>query len=324
MSDSLDLQTWEMLSQWLAQGQNAWLCTVTHTYGSAPRPVGSLFACNSRGERAGALVGGCLEEELLEQLCNPQGQEPAPRYLRYGGDDEESARLGLPCGGSLRLLVEHYRPDRQRRAHLSRILEALRARRVLQRRVDLRDGALSLHPPPAPPRPLEISARELRHTLGPPYRLLLIGASPVSACVARMALLLDYQLTVCDPRPDTLRHWDVAPVTVRRELPDDVIRKNPPDQYSMILALAHDPRIDDMGLMEALRSDALYVGAMGSRKNSAARRERLRALGLSAEQVARLRAPVGLSIGSKTPPEIALAILAELTALRSATGQQPA
>jgi xanthine dehydrogenase accessory factor len=156
-----------------------------------------------------------------------------------------------------------------------------------------------------------------RHFLGPSYTLFLIGISEVSKAVARMATLLDYEIIVCDPRPELIAEWTIEGVTLIQGMPDDVIREQPALNHTAILALTHDPRIDDMGLMEALTTDAFYIGAMGSERTSESRRKRMLLLDVSEQQLEALHAPVGLPIGSKTPAEIALSILAEITRKRS-------
>jgi xanthine dehydrogenase accessory factor len=161
------------------------------------------------------------------------------------------------------------------------------------------------------------------HTYGPQQHLFIIGAGMVSQYLASMALNLDYTITVCDPRQQMLDDFEVSGVNKVCDMPDDAIRAMASDSSSAIVALTHDPRIDDMGLMEALKTDAFYVGALGSARTSASRRERLKQLDLSEQELASLHAPVGLPIGSKTPPEIAVAILAEITAVK-ANARQPA
>ena len=145
---------------------------------------------------------------------------------------------------------------------------------------------------------------------------MLIGAGQVSLYLADMAQKLDYQVIVCDPRQEMLDQWHVDGVRLTNEMPDDAVRQFSQDNFSAIIALTHDPRIDDMGLMEALKTRAFFVGAMGSTRTSAKRRGRLLQLDLTETEINRLHAPVGLPIGSKTPAEIAIAILAQLTALR--------
>ena len=154
------------------------------------------------------------------------------------------------------------------------------------------------------------------HSLSPMYRLLLLGAGDVAKFVAEMALALEYDVTLCDPRPKYLDNWEVDGVETTSRLPDDVVREKFSNPYSGIIALAHDPRLDDMALMEALKTNAFYISAMGSERTSAARRERLPELGLTEEEIATLHAPIGFDIQSKTPAEIAIAVMAEVTAVR--------
>ncbi len=161
-----------------------------------------------------------------------------------------------------------------------------------------------------------------RHFLGPSYTLFLIGISEVSKAVARMATQLDYEIIVCDPRAELIAEWAIEGVTLIQGMPDDVIKAQPSLDHTAILALTHDPRIDDMGLMEALTTDAFYIGAMGSEQTSVNRRKRMLQLDVTEEQLGALHAPVGLHIGSKTPAEIALSILAEITRKRSLRARQ--
>jgi xanthine dehydrogenase accessory factor len=163
---------------------------------------------------------------------------------------------------------------------------------------------------------LEFDGRVLSAVHGPRWRLVLIGAGQLTRYLAEMAHMLDYHVTVVDPREEYAAGWDVPGVPLDRRMPDDVVRELNLDGHSAIVALTHDPKLDDLALMEALKSAAFYVGAIGSKKNNDARRLRLREFDVSDEEIARLRGPVGLYIGSKTPPEIAVAILAEMTAVR--------
>ena len=161
-----------------------------------------------------------------------------------------------------------------------------------------------------------IEKETMFHSLSPMYNLLLLGAGDVAKYVAEIALALEYQVTLCDPRPNYLDNWSVQGVETSSRLPDDIVRESYNNPYSGIVALAHDPRVDDMALMEALKTEAFYVGAMGSERTSAARRERLPELGLTKDEIDTLHAPIGIEIASKTPAEIAISIMAEITAVR--------
>lgn len=309
---SLDQRVLEELASWLRGGDAAWLCTIVATYGSSPRPRGSLFACNDRGETAGSLSGGCVEEDLVEKLI--QGELQGVQLLQYGVTAEENERLGLPCGGRLEILLEPMGSDRL--AHVDALLGAVAERRYLARRVSLAGGAVQLLPADGY-APLAADEGAVTHTFGPRYRMLLIGAGALSSTLSELASAMDYQVMICDPRPDALAQWDGNAVRRINAMPDDAVRDFATDPDSIVLTLTHDPRIDDMALMEALQHDLFYVGALGSVRTTEARVKRLRQLDLSETQLARLHAPVGLPIGSKTPMEIAIAILAELTQLRT-------
>jgi xanthine dehydrogenase accessory factor len=252
---------------------------------------------------------------LLEKLMAGELAQTQPQFFQYGVTAEETERLGLPCGGHLNIVVEPLQAEHIE--HFRPIVAALRERSCIQRVVDLNTGSQQLsvverHQPLA----YDESNETLTQTFGPRHQLFIIGAGMVSTYLAELALMLDYAVTVCDPREQLLDDFPIANVTKIADMPDDAIRAHANDPASAIVALTHDPRIDDMGLMEALKTQAFYVGAMGSSRTSAARRERLIALELSEDEIARLHAPIGLPIGSKTPPEIAIAVIAEITAVR--------
>ncbi|MEX1198331.1 MAG: XdhC family protein [Pseudohongiellaceae bacterium] len=306
--------------QWLEGGSPVWLCTILKTWGSSPRPVGAMMACTPDGELAGSISGGCIEEDFLEQLQDGSlrarhEKEGRPFIIRYGITAEEAARLRLPCGGQLHVLLEWIAPEPENSRVFAELDEALAAHRRVSRIVDLLDGRIS-HRDGTDEPVVQYDEQQLVHGLSPRYRLLLLGAGDVARYVAQMALALDYDVTLCDPRPAYLENWELSGVETVPDMPDDVVRERFANPFSGIVALAHDPRVDDMALMEALKTDAFYVGAMGSDRTSAARRERLPELGLSAAQIERLHAPIGFPIGSKTPAEIAIAVMAEITAVR--------
>ena len=299
----------------LSEGKSCWLATVVATYGSSPRPVGSLLTCDAGGEIVGSLSGGCVEDDLLEKLTLGLLANERAQFFRYGDDDEQAEKLGLPCGGHLDIIVEAL--ETSMLPHFEKITQRLRSRNLCQRTVNLSDRSIETV---NVDRFEELRYDEDDHTLvqtyGPRYQMFLIGAGMVSQYVAEMAQALDYRVVICDPRQDVLDGFPVEGVEKICDMPDDVIRESANDCHTAIIALTHDPRIDDMGLMEALKTEAFYVGAMGSSRTSASRRDRLRALDITANELERLRAPVGLPIGSKTPPEIALSILAEITVIR--------
>ena len=308
---------------WLAAGRNCWLATVIGTWGSSPRPVGSLLACDPDGHIVGSLSGGCVEDDLLEKLTRGELARDEAQFFTYGVSDEESEKFGLPCGGSLRIVIEPLQPDADTRAHIDHLNTALAERRHVRRTVDLNNQLkLTMDAEGYVPLEWDEDSQRLNHTYGPQQQLFIIGAGMVSQYLASMAQNLDYAITICDPRQQMLDDFPVEGVNRVCDMPDDAIRAMASDASSAIVALTHDPRIDDMGLMEALKTDAFYVGALGSTRTSANRRERLKELDLSDAELDRLHAPVGLPIGSKTPPEIAVAILAEITAVKAGVRAQ--
>lgn len=306
---------------WLDQDKPVWLCTILKTWGSSPRPIGAMMACTLDGKLVGSISGGCIEEDFLEQLrdgslkAQYEEQGGQPMKIRYGVTEEEQARLRLPCGGQLHVLLEYIEPSDENRAVFKRLCHDLENHTSASRIIDLKSGAISACDESSE-EAVVIEDGIMTHSLSPMYRLLLLGAGDVARYVAELALALEYDVTLCDPRPKYLDNWFVEGVETTSRLPDDVVRERFSNPYSGIIALAHDPRVDDMALMEALKTDAFYVGAMGSERTSAARRERLPELGLDREEIDSLYAPIGFQIDSKTPAEIAIAIMAEVTAVR--------
>ncbi len=313
----LQQQVLQTALQWLRQEKPCWLATICHTYGSSPRPVGSLMACNIDGIVVGSLSGGCIEEELLKSIIHLPEYQKQPCWVLYPQNNKNDTQYQLPCGGKLKILLEPL--FLHQLSHFESLLASLRNREITQRCVDIPSGKMQLKSTSS--SGLEATETQLRHTLLPHHRLLIIGINPVSLYVAEIANSLDFQVTLCEPRRDFHKHWhpeNLPDITFTEKLPDDVVRAGFNDHFSAIVALAHDPRVDDMALMEALTSNAFYVGAMGSQNTTKKRKERLQELGITKTQIATLHAPIGLTIGSKTPIEIAISIAAELTLTRNA------
>lgn len=315
--DSIDQQVFQQVRRWLKADTSCWLCTVAATIGAAPRPIGSLLAYSEHGELAGSLSGGCVEDDLLAKLKNGELKIDKPQVLEYGVTAEENERLGLPCGGRLHVLVEHWSASDAIRAQVEQLHSLLQQRKVALRRLDLTTGLWRIEEAKSFST-LELTETTLTQFYGPRFQLLLIGAGEVARSLAAMAQMLDYRVLVCDPRKHMIEQWNLDGIELINGMPDDVVREHcNDDAHSIVITLTHDPRIDDMALMEALQHDLFYVGALGSERTSASRRKRLQQLDLTEAQIAKLHAPVGLKIGSKRPPEIAIAILAELTQLRA-------
>jgi xanthine dehydrogenase accessory factor len=316
--DSMDLDVLRQARRWLDEpGARVVLGTVTRTWGSAPRPVGSLVAvrtgADGRAKIAGSVSGGCIEDDLVAQIQAGALALGSPQVTRYGLGAEAARQVGLPCGGLLELVLEPLGPASQ----LDALLAALDAGARVQRTLDLASGAVTLAAAPPPGDVLSLTDTTLTTTHGPRWRLLVIGAGQLTRYLVPLARSLDFAVTVCDPREEHAREGVERDVTFTREMPDDVVTSMRPDAHTAIVALTHDPKLDDLALMEALKSDAFYVGAIGSRLNQAKRRARLAGhFGLAEAELARLHGPVGLAIGARTPPEIALAIAAQITAIR--------
>ena len=303
---------------WLLSGRKCWLSTVVATYGSSPRPEGSMMVCNEHGHIVGSLSGGCVEEDLVEKLKNGVLADSHPQFFRYGESDEEAEQLGLPCGGHLDIVIEPLQNDEQTLHDFDLLSTRLQRRKLIERVLDVGTAQRKVREiDDYAPFSYDYDSRVLRQVHGPSHQLFIIGASMVTQYVAELAIMLEYQVTICDPRQDMLDELDVGGVEKICAFPDDVIRDRANDAQTAIVALTHDPRIDDMGLLEAFDTDAYYIGAMGSSRTSTKRRERLLALDVSEDSLARLHAPIGVPIGSKTPPEIAISILAEVIAERA-------
>lgn len=309
LEQGADREVLDAAMDWLRAGRRVGLVTVVRTWGSSPRPAGSLMALRDDGEYAGSVSGGCVEADLVARWRSGE-LAASPTLVDYGVDSAKAARFGLPCGGRLELLVEAL-PGVE---PFVRLLARLDTGELVCRRVCLETGEVSLHPG-MPDQEFEVTETAIRKTFGPAWDMLIIGAGQLAGYVARIALMLDYRVSVCDPREE-MADWEM-PGAVRVPLmPDDAVRRIAHSPRSVILTLAHDPKLDDMALVEAFDTRAFYIGALGSRRTSDARRRRLLQLGVSSEQLARLHAPVGLPIGGRTPPEIALSVLAGVTAER--------
>lgn len=316
--DSIDLSVLKILREWQAGKLPLWLVTVVETFGSSPRPPGAMFALRGDGFAVGSVSGGCIEDDLV--LRAKLGDLPVDRceVLTFGVTKEESRRFRLPCGGVIRVVVEpvQIREPVLNMGWVEQVLQLVQAHRLVRRtlhfgsmQVELDDARRSDN--------LSFDGTKLVTVHGPRWRMLIIGAGQTSAYLARMAQAMDYQVFVCDPRAEMRATWDVPDTTLMGEMPDDAVQALQADNSTAIIALTHDPKLDDMALLEALKSPAFYVGALGSRTNNAKRRKRLALFDLSADEIARLHGPVGLRIGSRTPPEIAVSILAHLIQVRN-------
>ena len=309
--DSVDIEVLRSAEDWRKQGRRVVLGTIVKTWGSAPRPVGAMVAIRDDGQVVGSVSGGCVEDDLIDKVKAKAVAAAKPQLIVYGVTNEEATRWGLPCGGTLEIVLEPLCEA----SGIAELLERIGHQQLVRRRLEMDSGRATLEPGRWQDA-LEFDGKVLSAVHGPRWRLVLVGAGQLTRYLAEMARMLDYHVTVVDPREEYASGWDLEHVRLDRGMPDDVVREMNLDGHSAVVALTHDPKLDDLALMEALKSAAFYVGAIGSKKNNDARRLRLREFDLSEQEIERLRGPVGLYIGSKTPPEIAVAILAEMTAVR--------
>ena len=309
-----DQEVLQAAHEWLQQGHEVALVTVLKTWGSSPRPAGSLMVMRRDGVHTGSVSGGCVEEDLVQRYRDQQLSENYPTLVDYGVNREDASRFGLPCGGRLELLIEN-NLDISILKELLDILHELQA--VVARRINLHTGEVTLKAVDTE-QGFEYTPHYVSKVIGPRWSLLLIGAGHLSRYVSQMALMLGYRVIICDPREEYAQNWQVEGTELTTLMPDDAVKQYAQQPRSIVIALTHDPKLDDMALLDALESPAFYVGALGSRRNSELRRQRLKQLGISTEQLQRLHAPVGLAIGSHTPAEIAVSILAEITRQRNA------
>ncbi|HEX2238137.1 MAG TPA: XdhC family protein [Gammaproteobacteria bacterium] len=311
--DSVDIEVLRSVVSWRRDDHAVALFVVVETWGSSPRPVGAIAAVRGDGMLVGSVSGGCVEDDLIARVRAGEFLSRLPQFITYGVTREQTESFGLPCGGTLRLLVE---PISNTQTHEA-VLRSVKRRVLVARCLDLQRGTATIIPA-KPGDELAVNAMTVRTIHGPRWRLLIIGAGDVSRYLAQMAQTLDYQVLVCDPRADLVATWNMPGVKHIPGMPDDVVQELAPDCRTAIVALTHDPKLDDLALLEALKSNAFYVGAIGSERNNTKRRARLAEyFALTSAELARLHGPIGLPIRSQAPPEIAVAIIAELTALRN-------
>jgi xanthine dehydrogenase accessory factor len=312
--ENIDVTVLRELFAWRAQGKAALLATVVRTWGSSPRPIGSIMALCEDGRVMGSVSGGCIEDDLIKSYTHEQLiTDQIPRLIQYGITADEAHRFGLPCGGTLELLLE-YNPDA---VLLEDLLARLDEGQLVSRSVYLSNGQVTLKLAPSPVE-LVIETDTLTNTFGPEYRMLIIGAGQLSEYLALMALFNGFAVTVCDPRDAYRSNWAVRGAQVVSMSPDDMVTQMRLDSRSCVVALTHDPKLDDLALIEALDTNAFYVGAIGSRKNNQARKERLiEHFDHTYTSLEKLRGPIGIYIGSKTPSEIAVSVMAEILAVKN-------
>jgi len=311
--DGVDLEVLRACVSWRASGQGTVLFTVAQTWGSSPRPVGAMMALRADGTVVGSVSGGCIEDDLIWKNSKGELPQSKPERLVYGVTADQANRFGLPCGGTIELIAEPLADHSLIEETLAHVLR----RDLVSRELDLNTGAATISLAKQA-EGFTLSKDRMVSVYGNTWRLMVIGAGQLSKFLCQMASGLGFDVVVIDPRQEYAADWGLSGVTRTFDMPDDYVAQNRPDHRTALLALTHDPKLDDLALIEALRSDAFYVGALGSRKNNDARRERfIQHFEVTEEELARLRGPVGIFIGSRTPPEIAVSILAEILAVKN-------
>ncbi|MGB3409227.1 MAG: XdhC family protein [Jannaschia sp.] len=303
---------------WHRQGKGAALATVIETWGSAPRPRGSQLAISADAELVGSVSGGCVEGAVVAEALDAMA-DGTHKVLEYGVSDDDAFAVGLACGGTIRILLETVGGSLP-----VDTLDELVARRArseaVGQAVNVQTGVTSL----VPFHDLYKRLKEDRSgfeedavtfvTLhAPPLRLAVVGGVHIAQALVPMARLAGYAATVIDPREAFASAARFPETTLVHDWPDEAMAAFAPDARSAVVLLTHDPKLDDPALLAALRSEAFYVGALGSTRTHAKRVARLTDAGISPDVIARIDAPIGLDIGSKTPGEIAVAILAAMT-----------
>lgn len=305
---SIDYEVVDKCLDWLRKNYTVYLITVLKTWGSAPRPNGSLLAIREDGQMMGSVSGGCLEAYLFNEfifrkdVCFPCVES----------FDNSIQSLSLPCDSTIQLLLEKLNVADS----LLRVHEQLSKNESIARSVNLNTGEIWFSPY-TKDQAVQQDVNVVTRNFSPQDSLLLIGAVDLSRYISEIGVMLGYQIHVCDPRQEHRDAWCMSTVDVLSCMPDDAVKELVKNSTWSVLALSHDPKLDDMALMEALKSPAKYVGALGSEANNRKRRQRLEQLGLHKQEIARLHGPIGFGIGSRTPAEIAVAIFAELIAQKN-------
>lgn len=330
-SSSPEGDTIDILStadSWLAAGEDVALATVIATWGSSPRPAGSLLAVNVSGAFVGSVSGGCVEGAVIAAATEVM-QSGQPQQLEFGISDEQAWDVGLACGGTVKIYLE-----KLQRHSLAPLLAAIGQRQAMARLIVLETGAAALYPMGADPASGELGSafgeaaqqalaanrsgtatiegqEVFVRVFAPAPRMLIIGAVHIAQHLSTVASLAGFSVTVIDPRQAFATTARFPHTTLLQQWPDKALQELGLDAHTAVVALTHDAKLDEPALIAALRSEAFYVGALGSRKTHAARLERLQAAGLEAAQMQRIRAPIGLDLGGRAPAEIAIAIAAE-------------
>ncbi len=328
MTDTTDVLG--QAADWLSKGKKVALATVIGTWGSSPRPVGSQLAVDDAGAFVGSVSGGCIEGAVVGEALNTIA-DGENRNLEFGVTNEQAWEVGLACGGDVHVLVEP--------ADNLDTLKRLEDEKPIATVTDLATGKKSFVTPAGVSGDLDLSEEmtgNARNALrddrsrifedddnayfvnifNPPLRMAIIGAVHISQALVPMAAMAGFDVTVIDPRGSFATEARFPDVTISEDWPDDAMVEFAPDSRTAVVTLTHDPKLDDPALEVALKSDAFYIGCLGSKRTHASRLERLTELGFAEGDFARINGPVGLDLGATSPAEIAISILGEIVAAK--------
>lgn len=309
----------EIALNWHRAGKGAALATVVQTWGSAPRPVGSQLVVSREAEIMGSVSGGCVESAVVAEALD-RLEEGTCTILEFGVSDDEAFAVGLPCGGTIRILVEPVGVGSGLSEEmLAQVVEARTRREALAVETDTSDWSRRVlgyadrgEAFDADKSGFDDQGRFL-WVLNPPLRLAVVGAAHISQPLAEMARLTGYDVLIVDPREAFASEARFPGHRLSHDWPDIALEAHGLDHRTAVVTLTHDPKIDDPALMVAMRSPAFYVGALGSNRTHGKRVQRMAEAGFSEAEIARIDAPVGADIGAKSPAEIAVSVMAELT-----------
>ena len=301
-----DIKVLSKALEWHASGERVCLITVIKTWGSSPRPIGAMMSININGMSIGSVSGGCIEEELLLTIVNNFPESPS--FLSYSSDKHKS----LPCGGTVVLLIEPVSNSKGWHEFLSRLKSFKNTYRLVNRE----------NPNNSYIKETEVKKESLRDyfiiNYPPPWRLLIIGSGDLSLSMFTFSSLMGYDVSICDPRKEFIESWSNSSISVHRMMPDDFIIRQNIDNKTAIVALTHDPKIDDLAMIEAVKTNAFYIGALGSVRTAKAREQRLiEHFDLTIHQINKIKAPIGIDFATKKVDEIALSIMAEITVVKN-------
>ncbi len=326
MPDQSEIAVLEAARAWMADGHAVALATVVRTWGSSPRPAGSHLAVRDDGTFLGSVSGGCVEGAVVEEAGGVM-KTGAPKMLEFGVTNERAWEVGLACGGTVRIYVEPANPET-----LDALLSSIEHRRAVVLATALKSGDQRLlgagdgttgEEHEAVARTLRTDRCEIDEAdeappifyqpFNPPLRMMVVGAVHIAQPLSSMAALAGYEVTVVDPRESFASAERFPGVALDTQWPDAALEALGLDHRCAVVTLTHDPKLDDPALQVALRSSAFFIGCLGSKKTHASRLRRLEKAGFTEDDLARVHGPVGLPIGSRSPAEIAVSILAQAT-----------